>query len=405
MRRRARARACAPPAGAWSWPVVGLRCCGRSRSRRASTRPASTAASTSAGAAGEPVLAPAAGAGALRRARCPRHGRSVTIETPDGYTVTLLHLGSVGVARGASVAEGEQIGTVGRERRGRARRCRTSTSVSAVTGDPDGYVDPLELLPPRAEPSAPVAGSRRLPAGRAPGRARRCRARRRRLPPVRPAPRPRPRPPSPGRRSGLVRPRGPRRPPPSRGARTRDAGRGAAPAVARRTRASRNAYAERRRAALARAVAHAARAPGAGLACARSPRPDVRPHAPARRAPDARRGRAPTRPPLRALRPTRLRARRDAGEPSPRAAGALSPALAVGAARAGRRRAGDAALAALRAGASDARMMVGDASSEDPGCASLGRTRRARGTSATWRGSASRRTSSPATTGSRATTC
>jgi murein DD-endopeptidase MepM/ murein hydrolase activator NlpD len=57
------------------------------------------------GAAGEPALAPAAGtvrfAGTL-----PRHGRTLTIETTDGYTVTLLHLGSLSVASGADVSEG-----------------------------------------------------------------------------------------------------------------------------------------------------------------------------------------------------------------------------------------------------------------------------------------------------------
>src|ERR1700751_4622127 len=54
---------------------------------------------------GTPVLAPASGrvsfAGSV-----PTAGKTATIETPDGYSVTLVHLGSIGVRRGAAVAEG-----------------------------------------------------------------------------------------------------------------------------------------------------------------------------------------------------------------------------------------------------------------------------------------------------------
>src|SRR5262249_51226483 len=56
-------------------------------------------------AAGAPVVAPAAGlvsfAGSL-----PGNGLVVTIQTPDGYSVTLVHLGSIAVARDARVSEG-----------------------------------------------------------------------------------------------------------------------------------------------------------------------------------------------------------------------------------------------------------------------------------------------------------
>ena len=43
----------------------------------------------------------------------PTNGKSVTIETADGYSVTLTHLGSIGVAKGATVAEQDAVGTVG----------------------------------------------------------------------------------------------------------------------------------------------------------------------------------------------------------------------------------------------------------------------------------------------------
>ena len=37
----------------------------------------------------------------------PSGGETVTIETQDGYSVTLLHLGSIGVKRNAAVSEGD----------------------------------------------------------------------------------------------------------------------------------------------------------------------------------------------------------------------------------------------------------------------------------------------------------
>src|SRR3954451_13577375 len=65
-----------------------------------------------AGGAGAGVSAPASGtvtfAGSV-----PGSGRSVTITTPDGYAVTLTHLGSFAVAEGAPVAEGGPVGSVG----------------------------------------------------------------------------------------------------------------------------------------------------------------------------------------------------------------------------------------------------------------------------------------------------
>ena len=51
-----------------------------------------------AGAAGETVVAPAAGTVSFA-GTVPTNGKSVTIETADGYSVTLTHLGSIGVVR------------------------------------------------------------------------------------------------------------------------------------------------------------------------------------------------------------------------------------------------------------------------------------------------------------------
>ncbi len=119
-----------------------------------------------AGPEGSPVRAPAAGtvsfAGSL-----PTYGRGVTIVTADGYAVTLVHLGSIGVGKGDVVAEGASIGTMGWS--GEAEHSVPSVHLGIRVGtEPEGYVDPLGLLPPRPAPSAappapargPGAGSR-----------------------------------------------------------------------------------------------------------------------------------------------------------------------------------------------------------------------------------------------------
>ncbi len=64
------------------------------------------------GSEGSPVLAPAAGTVSFA-GTVPSSGKSVTIETPDGYSVTLTHLGSISVAGNAAVGEGSPVGTIG----------------------------------------------------------------------------------------------------------------------------------------------------------------------------------------------------------------------------------------------------------------------------------------------------
>ena len=64
------------------------------------------------GAAGEPVLAPRGGAVSFAGS-VPTYGLAVTIATDDGYSVTLVHLGSIGVKRGGAVEEGDVVGTIG----------------------------------------------------------------------------------------------------------------------------------------------------------------------------------------------------------------------------------------------------------------------------------------------------
>jgi hypothetical protein len=85
----------------------------------------------------------------------PTGGKTVSVETPLGYTATLLHLGTIAVKRGSSVAEGTTIvGTVGS-----AEDAQPYVYFGVrVTSEPQGYVDPLRLLPPRpSSESPPVA--------------------------------------------------------------------------------------------------------------------------------------------------------------------------------------------------------------------------------------------------------
>jgi len=104
-----------------------------------------------AGSEGSAVRAPAAGtvtfAGSL-----PTYGRGVTIATADGYAVTLVHLGSIGVAKGDAVAEEASIGTMGWS--GEAEHPVPSVHLGIrVAAQAEGYVDPLGLLPPRSIPA------------------------------------------------------------------------------------------------------------------------------------------------------------------------------------------------------------------------------------------------------------
>ena len=112
---------------------------------------------------GEPVLAPRAGIIAFAGS-IPGSGRSVTIRTADGYSVTLVHLGSLGVRRNASVDEGDPIGTLGRS--GDAEWAQPYLHLGVrLTSDPNGYVDPLRFLPPRSVAAPPAPCTRAGPVG------------------------------------------------------------------------------------------------------------------------------------------------------------------------------------------------------------------------------------------------
>lgn len=135
-----------PVASAWSWPLQGP-----------VVRPFSydeaqpyaadqhRGIDIGARATGETVEAPAAGtitfAGAV-----PTNGQSVTIGTADGYSITLTHLGSIAVSKGDSVAERDPVGTIGPSGTPELAGPYVHLGIR-VTADPNGYVDPLGLLP------------------------------------------------------------------------------------------------------------------------------------------------------------------------------------------------------------------------------------------------------------------
>jgi Peptidase family M23 len=86
-----------PAAHAWTWPASGPVL----QEFRLGTDPYSAGQHRGidvGGAAGAPVLAPHAGTVSFAGS-VPSNGLSLTIETPDGYSVTLVHLGSITVSR------------------------------------------------------------------------------------------------------------------------------------------------------------------------------------------------------------------------------------------------------------------------------------------------------------------
>jgi hypothetical protein len=116
-------------------------------------------------AAGQKVVAPAGGTVSFA-GTVPTNGKSVTIETADGYSVTLTHLGSIGVVKGAAVAEQDAIGTVGPSGTPEVDGPYVHLGIRA-TADPNGYVDPLTLLP--APSPTDAAPSDATPSDAAPG--------------------------------------------------------------------------------------------------------------------------------------------------------------------------------------------------------------------------------------------
>jgi hypothetical protein len=158
-----------PSASGWSWPVDGpvLRPFVFGGNPYAGGQHRGIAIGAP---AGSTVVAPASGTVSFVGS-VPGGGRAVTIRTPDGYSTTLVHLGSIGVLRGALVEEGAAVGTVGPSGTPEFAEPYLHLGIR-VTAEPEGYVDPLGFLPPRPMPAPPpavpvdaVPGAEQRPAG------------------------------------------------------------------------------------------------------------------------------------------------------------------------------------------------------------------------------------------------
>jgi hypothetical protein len=107
------------------------------------------------GAIGDPVRAPASGQVSFVGV-VPGGGRTITIQTEDGWSVTLLQLGAALVSRGAPVSEGLVVASIGPSSDPVTTEPHVHLGIRR-TGEPHGYVDPLLLLPPRATVPPPGA--------------------------------------------------------------------------------------------------------------------------------------------------------------------------------------------------------------------------------------------------------
>jgi hypothetical protein len=150
---------CVSPALAWTWPVSGpvLRPFAFDRGNPyagGQHRGADIGASV-----GANVVAPAGGTITFAGST-PGGGLTIAIRTADGYSATLVHLGSLAVGRGAAVQGGAVVGTVGST--GQAELGAPHVHLGArIASDEHGYVDPLAFLRgrPPSPPVEPAAGS------------------------------------------------------------------------------------------------------------------------------------------------------------------------------------------------------------------------------------------------------
>ena len=142
-----------PPALAWTWPAAGpvLRpfTLGDDPYAGGQHRGVDIA-----GEAGTPVRAPAAGVVSFA-GTVPGGGRAVTVQTAAGYSVTLVHLGSIAVERDEALSEGATVGVIGPT--GDVEHLEPYVHLGIrLTSDPHGYLDPLSFLAAREAPLPPA---------------------------------------------------------------------------------------------------------------------------------------------------------------------------------------------------------------------------------------------------------
>ncbi len=145
------------PARAWTWPASGPVLMPFSFDPNHPYAAGQHRGIDVGGVSGETILAPAGGVISFA-GTVPGSGKSITILTSDGWSVTLTQLGSIAVTKGAAVAEGDAVGTIGPS--GDAEVSGAYVQLGVRHADQDqGYVDPESLLPARPIPSNPIAGS------------------------------------------------------------------------------------------------------------------------------------------------------------------------------------------------------------------------------------------------------
>ena len=141
------------PALAWTWPAAGpvLRpfTLGDDPYAGGQHRGVDIAGET-----GTPIRAPAAGVVSFA-GTVPGGGRAVTVQTATGYSVTLVHLGSIAVEQDQALSEGATVGVIGPT--GDVEHLEPYVHLGIrLTSDPHGYLDPLSFLPPRVAPLPPA---------------------------------------------------------------------------------------------------------------------------------------------------------------------------------------------------------------------------------------------------------
>lgn len=155
-----------PVASAWSWPVQGAVLQSFSYDE-AHPYDAGQHRGIDIGAtaSGDPVVAPASGTVSFA-GFVPTSGESLTIETTDGYSVTLTHLGSIGVETGAAVSEGDVVATIGPS--GTPEQSVPYVHLGVrLTTDALGYLDPQGFLPAPEPPPTPKPAQAPQPAKKA----------------------------------------------------------------------------------------------------------------------------------------------------------------------------------------------------------------------------------------------
>jgi hypothetical protein len=149
-------------AGAWTWPVDGPVVQGYSFDSGHPYDGGQHRGIDIGSSAGASVRAPASGTVSFA-GTVSTNGLTVTIQAADGLAVSLTHFGSLAVSRGDAVSEGDTIGTVGPSGTAEVDGPYVHLGIR-VASDPNGYLDPLSLLPGTQPTSEPAQQPAQAPA-------------------------------------------------------------------------------------------------------------------------------------------------------------------------------------------------------------------------------------------------